>query len=71
MAPSVAHPSPRQPTSAPRRFDTLPVSYLSTTQRERYGRYPDTLSPDELAPYLRLDDNDREWIATGSCSGYV
>ena len=32
----------------------MPVSFLSTTQRERYGRYPDTLSNDELARYFYL-----------------
>lgn len=32
----------------------MPVSFLSTTQRECYGRYPDTLSGDELARYFHL-----------------
>ena len=33
----------------------MPVSFLSTTQRERYGLYPDLLTTDELARYFHLD----------------
>ncbi len=42
----------------------MAVSVLSTTQRERDGRYPDTLSADALARYVHLDDDDRAWITT-------
>lgn len=48
----------------------MPVSFLSTPQRERYGRYPDTLSSDELARSFHLDDDDREWIATKRRDGH-
>jgi len=42
----------------------LPVSLLSRTQRESYGRYPDSLLADELARYFHLDDDDNKWITT-------
>lgn len=41
----------------------MPVDFLTPTQRQHYGRYPESLAPDELARNFYLDDDDREWIA--------
>lgn len=41
----------------------MPVSFLSTTQRDNYARYPDDLSSDRVSSLFFLDDQDLEWIA--------
>lgn len=38
----------------------MPVSFLFTTQRKGYSHYPETLSSEELAHYIHLDEDDRE-----------
>jgi len=40
----------------------MPVAFLSPAHRENYGRYPNDLTPEFIANYFFLDDQDREWI---------
>src|ERR1700677_3205846 len=46
----------------------MAVSFLTATQRDRYGRYPDMVTPDDLARCFHLSDDDRAQIM--SCRGH-
>ena len=41
----------------------MPVSFLTIQQKERYGRYPTTVSANDLAGYFYLNDDDLDWIS--------
>ena len=40
----------------------MPVSILTTTQRESYGRYFEPPSPEELSRFFHINDGDRVLI---------
>ena len=45
----------------------MAVSFLTAAQRDRYGRYPDVVTPDDLSRCFHLSDDDRAQIM--SCRG--
>jgi TnpA family transposase len=46
----------------------MAVSFLTAAQRDRYGRYPDVVTPDDLSRCFHLSDDDRAQIM--SCRGH-
>ena len=46
----------------------MAVSFLTAAQRDRYGRYPDVVTPNDLSRCFHLSDDDRAQIM--SCRGY-
>ena len=45
----------------------MAVSFLTAAQRDRYGRYPDVVTPNDLSRCFHLSDDDRAQIM--SCRG--
>jgi hypothetical protein len=46
----------------------MAVSFLTAAQRDRYGRYPDVVTPDDLVRCFHISDDDRTQIM--SCRGH-
>jgi TnpA family transposase len=46
----------------------MAVSFITAAQRARYGRYPEVVTPDDLARCFHLSDDDRMQIM--SCRGH-
>ena len=46
----------------------MAVSFITAAQRARYGRYPEVMTPDDLARCFHLSDDDRVQIM--SCRGH-
>ena len=42
----------------------MPVDFLTSLQKEKYGKYPETISSTELSRYFYLDDADLHWITS-------
>jgi hypothetical protein len=40
----------------------MAVSFLTAAQRDRYGRYPDVVTPNDLSRCFHLSDDDRAQI---------
>ena len=46
----------------------MAVSFLTAAQRDRYGRYPDVVTPNDLSRCFHLSDDDRALIM--GCRGH-
>jgi len=46
----------------------MAASFLTAAQRDRYGRYPDVVTPNDLSRCFHLSDDDRAQIM--SCRGH-
>lgn len=42
----------------------MPVSFLTSTQREQYCNYPEEISTEAIGRHFHLDDEDLRWIAS-------